>query len=282
MVESGLSYSIIDGNLTTDRQGVHAVMIHYIEKAAIEAGEILLSEASRGIEISHKEHHELVTNADLLSEKFLKERLSELLPEAGFLGEESWTGGMPLAPFWVVDPLDGTNNYAHGYPVFCVSIALWTEDGVHEGCIYDPSREELFSAVKDRGAQLNHQPIYSTEQADIEKCILATGFPYHRQIGDLGVDLSILEYFLRRVQGIRRGGSAALDLAYVASGRLDGFWEEHLKPWDMAAGALIVREAGGSVSAFTGGKWDINSEGIIASGKPIHREMLRGINKGKG
>ncbi len=252
-------------------------MIVEIERAAREAGAILLEAALTCIRVSRKENHELVTTADLMSEEYLKKRLAEIEPSAGFLGEESWDGDYPDPPFWVVDPLDGTNNYAHGYPVFAVSIALWNGSSIEAGCIYDPSRNETFSATAGKGAKLNGSVISTTDIDSLSDCILATGFPYHRKSDNLGVNLEILKYFLGRVQGIRRGGSAALDLAYVAAGRLDGFWEEHLKPWDMAAGALIVREAGGEVSSFSGGQWDIFSKGIAASGKSIHPEIQSGI-----
>ncbi|MCK4506047.1 MAG: inositol monophosphatase [Candidatus Aegiribacteria sp.] len=254
-------------------------MINEIERAAREAGAILLEAASTGIRVSRKENYELVTTADLMSEEFLKKRLAEIEPSAGFLGEESWNGEYPDPPFWVVDPLDGTNNYAHGYPVFAVSIAFWNGSSIEAGCIYDPSRNESFSAVIGQGAKLNDSAISTTDTDRLSGCILATGFPYHRKSDDLGVNLEILKYFLGRVQGIRRGGSAALDLAYVAAGRLDGFWEEHLKPWDIAAGALIVREAGGEISSFSGEEWNIFSKGIVASGKSIHPEIRNGINQ---
>ena len=252
-------------------------MIAEIERAAREAGVILLDAALTGIRVSKKNNHELVTTADLMSEEFLKKRLAEIEPSAGFLGEESWNGDYPDPPFWVVDPLDGTNNYAHGYPVFAVSIAFWNGSSVEAGCIYDPSRNETFSAVRGKGAKLNDSVISTTDTDMLSGCILATGFPYHRKSDHLGMNLEILKYFLGRVQGIRRSGSAALDLAYVAAGRLDGFWEEHLKPWDMAAGALIVREAGGEISSFSGDEWDIFSTGMVASGKSIHPKIQSGI-----
>ena len=252
-------------------------MIVEIEKAAREAGDILLKTALTGIQVSFKANHELVTTADLASEDFLKKRLAEIVPSAGFLGEECWKGEYPAPPFWVVDPLDGTNNFAHGYPVFAVSIAFWNGSSIEAGCIYDPTRNEAFSAASGKGAKLNGSAISTTDTDNLGDCILATGFPYHRKVSNLGVNLEILKYFLGRIQGIRRSGSAALDLAYVAAGRLDGFWEEHLKPWDMAAGALIVREAGGEISSFDGEEWDISSTGMVASGKSIYPKIQVGI-----
>jgi myo-inositol-1(or 4)-monophosphatase len=254
-------------------------MINDIIQAAHEAGSILLATADSGMEITRKSNHELVTTADLLSEKYLKKRLLEIEPEAGFLGEESWDGDFPEPPFWIVDPLDGTNNYAHGYPVWTVSIAYWSGIEIEYGCVYDPGRNETFSASKGSGAWLNGRQVFSSGTEKISDCIFATGFPYHRKEDDLGLDLGVLKYFLGRVQGIRRGGSAALDLAYVACGRLDGFWEEHLKPWDMAAGYLLVKESGGEVSAYEGGKWTPAAGGVTASGKQIHSEMLKGIGQ---
>lgn len=256
-------------------------MIDDIIQAAREAGSILLSIAEGGMKVSRKNNHELVTNADLLSEEFLKKRLLNIKPDAGFLGEESWEGVLPEPPFWIVDPLDGTNNYAHGYPVWAVSIAYWNGSSIEYGCVHDPNRNETFSASRGSGSRMNGHRILSSGMKKMSDCIFATGFPYNRKIGDPGLDLDVLEYFLGRAQGLRRGGSAALDLAYVACGRLDGFWEEQLKPWDMAAGALLVTEAGGEVSAYEGGEWSPASRGVVASGKLIHRRMLQGTGKRK-
>ncbi len=253
-------------------------MLDEIADIAGEAGEILLKVCARGMEISRKNDHELVTTADLRSEEFLRERLADIVPGAGFLGEEtSDPGDLPDPPFWVVDPLDGTNNYAHGYPMFSVSIALWDGERVVFGCVHDPVRGESFTAEAGEGAWLNGSPIHCTSKEDLDECLIATGFPYHRKEGDLGLDLSTLEFFLERVQGVRRCGSAALDLSYVACGRLDGFFEEHLKPWDMAAGHLLVTEAGGITSCYRGGEWTLKSGGILASGRNIHSRMRDGI-----
>lgn len=254
-------------------------MIDDIIRAAHEAGSILLDAAGRDMEITKKNNHELVTKADLLSEKHLKNRLQEIKPEAGFLGEESWDGDFPEPPFWIVDPLDGTNNYAHSHPVWAVSIAYWNGNEIEHGCVFDPGRKETFSASKGSGTRLNGHQVFSTVTEKMSDCLFATGFPYHRKENNLGLDLEVLKYFLGRVQGIRRGGSAALDLSYVACGRLDGFWEEHLKPWDMAAGYLLVTESGGEVSAYEGGKWSPASCGAVASGRPIHNKMLLGIGQ---
>ncbi len=255
-------------------------MIDSIAAAAEEAGSILLRMASGELSVGSKEGRELVTEADLASQRFLRERLSRVVPEAGFVGEEGWDGGFPEPPFWVVDPLDGTNNYVSGYPVWCVSIALCDGDGVLAACVSDPGRGETFTAMRGRGASLDGGRIGTSAAARPEECLVATGFPYHRREGQLGVDLSVLARFLERVRGVRRGGSAALDLAYVACGRLDGYWEEHLKPWDMAAGVLLVREAGGRVSDWAEGGWSLGSGGMIASAPAVHEDMV-GLVRGR-
>jgi len=255
-------------------------MIDDITRAAMEAGELLLRVAREGFSVSMKDGHELVTAADLLSEQLLRKRLRRIDPGAFFVGEEGWGGELPDGSMWIVDPLDGTNNFVHGYPVFSVSIAFWDGSRISEACVYDPSRGECFSASAGAGAYLNGKRISVTEVDELSGSLLATGFPYHRRKGDLGLDLGILEYFLERAQGLRRGGSAALDLSYVACGRLDGFWEEHLKPWDMAAGALLVKEAGGVVSDIRGGSWSPSSKGLAVSGPAIHDSLMIGINGG--
>jgi myo-inositol-1(or 4)-monophosphatase len=250
--------------------------------AAVHAGTILMEESRGGMEVRRKSSHELVTNADIRSEMFLRERLGAAEPGAGFLGEETSGKDFPEPPFWIVDPLDGTNNYAHGFPMFSVSLAYWDGSRVLCGCVHDPLREETFTAEYGRGAFLNGRPVSCTLTDDLSDCLVATGFPYHRRDGDLGVDLRPLEYFLGRVQGVRRGGSASLDMAYVACGRLDGFFEQSLKPWDMAAGYVLVTEAGGSVTAYEGGEWSPCSCGVVASGKGIHRQMRIGVEKRDG
>ena len=253
-------------------------LVDGISKAVRDAGEVLMEHLRQGISVFRKNDHELVTSADLASQKLLRERLCGLRPDAAFLGEEDWDGFIPDPPLWVVDPLDGTNNYAHGFPVFCVSVALCDENGLLAAAIYDPTRGELFTAARDGGALLNGSPVAASDVAELDRALVCTGFPYHRSQVDPGLELAPLVYFLGRAQGIRRAGSAALDLAYVACGRADGFYEQHLKPWDMAAGALLVVEAGGRVGAFEGGDWVLGSTGIVASGPNLFDLMRAGAS----
>lgn len=249
-------------------------MINQVIAVARQAGDILKDANTHELGISFKSKFELVTSADIASERYLKSALAEIYPKAGFVGEESWNGILPEPPYWIVDPLDGTNNYAHGYPVYCVSIAFFDGLDVVLACIYDPSRNEVFSAEKGKGAYLSNHKIGVSDTKDLSDCIFATGFPYNRRENGSEFDLSTLKYFLKRVQGIRRSGSAALDLSYVACGRLDGYWEETLQPWDMAAGVLLVREAGGRISAFDGTEWSPRSTGIRASNGQLNEESL--------
>lgn len=247
--------------------------------AAQAAGRALL-EGIGDTRRRYKLNRELVTQSDLVSERLLRESLGTIFPGIPFVGEESFDGEFPDQDcFWLVDPLDGTNNFAHGYPVFSVSVALVEDGSVSLGCVHDPVRDETFLATRGSGAALNGERITVSGVTSISDALIATGFPYHRRKDSLGFALEPLEYFLRRAQGIRRGGSAALDLAYVACGRLDGFYEEHLKPWDMAAGALLVGEAGGQLSAFRlGGGWSVTSGGIVASTPGIFEDMLNGTS----
>jgi myo-inositol-1(or 4)-monophosphatase len=259
--------------------GVDESTVTSVVAAAQAAGRALL-EGIGDTRRRYKMDREMVTQSDLMSERLLRESLDTIFPGLPFIGEESFDGQLPDENcFWLVDPLDGTNNFAHGYPVFSVSIALVEDGSVSLGCVHDPLRDETFFAIQGGGASLNGERISVSATTSISDALIATGFPYHRREEKLGFSLEPLEYFLRRAQGIRRGGSAALDLSYVACGRLDGFYEEHLKPWDMAAGALLVKEAGGLLSAFRmGGGWSITSGGIVASAPGIFEEMLNGTS----
>ncbi|MCK5131668.1 MAG: inositol monophosphatase [Candidatus Sabulitectum sp.] len=247
--------------------------------SAREAGLILLKYREEGFTVSAKEGMEFVTEADLSSEEFLREALTQILPGSSFLGEESWDGTYPKTPYWVVDPLDGTNNYATGIPFFCISIALVDEDGVCLGCIHDPVHSETFMALRGGGAYLNARPVKVSSADKLRDVVVATGFPYTRTPENLTFDLGVLTEFLGLVRGVRRCGSAALDLAYTAAGRYGGFWEENLKPWDMAAGVLLVKEAGGEVTGFREQSWTLQSRGVQCSAPGMWDQFCEVIKK---
>jgi myo-inositol-1(or 4)-monophosphatase len=240
---------------------------------ARQAGSLLKKKLNQKHEIQYKGEINLVTEADKMSEDLIITAISRSLPDHGILSEESpaVTGTGKLR--WIIDPLDGTTNYAHGYPIFCVSIALENDGVIVLGVVYDPMREEMFVAVSGEGAYLNKNKLAVSSLNDISRSLLATGFPYDiRESKENNLD-----YFNNmaiNVQAIRRAGSAALDLAYLAAGRFDGFWELKLKPWDTAAGCLLVTEAGGVISDITGGKWQLQSQSLLASNGLIHEQMI--------
>jgi len=250
-----------------------------VVESAQQAGSILLKYKEKGFSVASKDGMEFVTEADFKSEEFLEKTLTVLLPGSSFLGEESWRGNWPETPFWVVDPLDGTNNYAAGIPFFCVSIALVDEDGVSLGCVHDPVHSETFLAMRGGGAFLNGETIKISPACILRDAIFATGFPYSRTPENLNFDMDALTGMLGEARGIRRCGSAALDLAYTAAGRYGGFWEENLKPWDMAAGVLLVREAGGVVSGFREKHWTLKSAGVQCSAPGIWNQFRRIVEK---
>lgn len=248
--------------------------------AAKAAGELLIRYSLKGFTIGEKAGMEFVTDADIAAEDLLRTRLTGLLPGSSFLGEESWNGSFPDPPVWIVDPLDGTNNYAVGIPFYCVSVALMDSEGIALGCIHDPVRHETFTAFRGNGTFLNGEPVAVSKARNLSEVILATGFPYSRTREDLTFDISVLEDFLGRVRGLRRCGSAALDLAYTAAGRYGGFWEQTLNPWDMAAGVLMVREAGGIATGFREDAWTAKSPGVQCAAPGIWEEFRGIIEKG--
>lgn len=243
-------------------------------QAASAAGEIIRDNWQRPKSIDFKGAIDLVTTVDRESERKIVELLRSRFPSHSILAEEETNLELGKSSYrWIVDPLDGTTNFAHGYPQFCVSIALQQQDKVILALVYDPIRGESFRAVKGQGATLNDEPIATSSTNELDKALLATGFPYdHRENADFY--LSYFKAFMTKSQGIRRGGSSALDLSYVACGRLDGFWEMKLKPWDTAAGALIVTEAGGKLSDFTGKPFSIWGSETLAANSAIHDEMV--------
>ena len=246
--------------------------------AALQAGRMLRENIHGLREITYKSDINLVTEMDMRSERMIVEMLRVAFPDHGVIAEEETKLSNASGYTWIIDPLDGTTNYAHGYPCFAVSIALKHEDDVILGVVYDPMRDELFAAQKGRGAYLNGQPIKVSEADTLIKSLLATGFPYDRKVSDKN-NLYYFYNLLMASQEIRRDGSAALNLCYVANGRLDGFWELKLKPWDVAAGSLIVNEAGGVVSDLSGKRFDMHTEEILVSNGRIHRQMIEVLQK---
>lgn len=224
-----------------------------------------------------KGKNDLVSYVDKQSEHMMVAGLKEILPEAGFLTEEGTieTDSNPLR--WIIDPLDGTTNFVHGLPVFSTSIALMQDENILIGVVYEVNKDECFSAYKDGGAYLNGKQIAVSKINSLSESLVATGFPYNNFEG-MEKYLNILKYLMQNAHGVRRLGSAAVDLAYVAIGRFEGFFEYNLNSWDIAAGALIVKEAGGTVSTFSGGKDYIFGKEIIASNE-IHAEMKQVIEK---
>lgn len=248
-------------------------------QTARDAGAILADRLGRALQVSNKGDIDLVTEGDLASEELIIERIKSHYPRHAILAEESGaTDGAELASGesdwkWIIDPLDGTTNYAHGYPCFCVSIALEHAGAIEVAVIYDPMRDEMFAAERGRGATLNERRIQVSTVDDLNNAMLCTGFPYDvRERPNFARDFA---NFTMEAQAVRRDGSAAIDLAYIACGRFDGFWEDGLKPWDVAAGVLLIQEAGGRVTDFTDGVLDIYSPKVLASNGLVHDAMMR-------
>ncbi|MCE2391576.1 MAG: inositol monophosphatase [Proteobacteria bacterium] len=220
---------------------------------------------------------DLVTDVDRACDELIRKRILARFPEDGLLTEEQTEHPGRSDWRWVVDPLDGTTNYAHGFPHFAVSIAAEFEGETRVGVIFDPLRDELFSAELGGGAARNGRPIRVSDTGELQRCLLGTGFAYdvHSSEDD---NLAHFRRFMKRVQAVRRAGSAALDLAYVACGRYDGFWELNLHPWDVAAGLLLVREAGGRTSDFDGGPVPSSGRRVLASNGRVHAAMLEVIS----
>ena len=244
-----------------------------LEAIAREAGRLLMGSLARHVTIEYKGEVDLVTEADRASEKLIVERLRARWPEHGIVAEEGTRSEMDAEYRWYVDPLDGTTNFAHGYPVFCVSIALVRQDGqLAVGVLYDPTRDEMFAAERGLGAKLNGQPIHVSQTEALAESILGTGFPSFKR--HKNPNIHFYHQITLRSHGVRRAGSAALDLANVACGRYDGFWEFNLNPWDTAAGVLLVQEAGGTVTRFDGSAFRLDSREVLASNGLIHQELV--------
>jgi myo-inositol-1(or 4)-monophosphatase len=245
-------------------------------RAARAAGRIHLKRLSR-ISVAQKSNAiDLVTEADRESEAAVIEVLQRAFPTHAILAEESGANAHASEHRWIIDPLDGTTNFAHGFPQFCVSIAYERRGKLQAAIILDPFKKEVFAARRGKGARLNGRPIRVSRIESLDTALLATGFPYDRR-ERRRFYLSFWEAFMVRTHGVRRTGSAALDLAWVACGRVDAFWEFGLKQWDVAAGALIVEEAGGRVSNMDGSALDLSGARIIASNDRLHQQMIETI-----
>jgi len=240
---------------------------------ARQAGKLLAAMAIRGVTVDYKGTIDLVTEADRASEQLVVKALRKAFPNDDIMTEESESERTTSARRWIIDPLDGTTNYAHTFPFWCVSIAFEDKGQVQAGAVCNPNLKELFTARRGHGAFLNGSRIKVSRQAELSKSLLATGFPYDVHTSDRD-NLDHFRRFIKRAQAVRRPGSAALDLAYVACGRLDGFWEIKLKPWDMAAASLMITEAGGTVTRFDGSPFDLYVQECLASNGHIHRAMI--------
>ncbi len=247
------------------------------EAAVREAGLYLRSNLGRVVEATYKGAVDLVTPFDVGAQEILVGRLTSAFPSHGFLAEEGLERSGTSDCRWIIDPLDGTTNFAHAFPVFCVSAALECAGRLVLGFVYDPMRDEMFRAEAGTGAFLNGAAIRVSGVSDLGRSLLATGFPYDVRLSAEN-NLDHWARLIVRAQAIRRCGSAALDLSYVACGRFDGFWELKLKPWDVAAGALLVTEAGGRITDFAERAFALGAPGIVATNGLIHRAVVEVLN----
>jgi myo-inositol-1(or 4)-monophosphatase len=264
-------------------------------QAALAAGVVMRQNYQKPHQITLKGAIDPVTETDFQCQEIIMSTIRQAFPDHGFLAEEgvgeedagqppeaalaphpaglAWDADAPPECRWIIDPLDGTVNFAHGFPAFCVSIALEADGLLEYGVIYDPLRDELFEGIRGGGAFLNAQSIRVSRTEKMERALIATGFPYDIR-ERVPETIARLGRMLAQTQGVRRGGAAALDMGYVACGRLDGFYEENLKPWDTAAGLVIIAEAGGKITTFDGGPYDIYAPNILASNGGLHQELL--------
>ncbi len=243
-------------------------------ESVVRAGDTMLEKFGTNVHVNMKGAIDLVTEVDVAIEREFRARIAERFPEHAVLGEEM--GGSatpPSGPCWVFDPIDGTTNFAHGLPIFCSSLALEIDGVAQVAAVYDPTRRELFTAERGGGAFLNGRPMRVSSASTLIESVLATGFPYnvHARVADI---VGLFGEFVGRARAVRRLGSAAIDLCYVAAGRLDGFWERDLNAWDIAGGALLVSEAGGTVSSFRGEPFASRGGEVVATNGLIHQPML--------
>lgn len=264
-----------------NEEPIGVCLLNFAIDVAREAGGLLIQRLGTA-KVTNKSDIDLVTEADIAAENLIIERIRSYHPQHGILAEESGeavlVGGKRSDWKWIIDPLDGTTNYAHSYPCFCVSIALEHAGELQIGVVYDPVRDEMFAAERGSGATLNDRKIRVSSVEELNSAMLCTGFPYNvRERPDFARDFA---NFTMLAQAVRRDGSAALDLAYVACGRFDGFWEDGLSPWDIAAGALLIEEARGKVTNFDNEPLSIYTKKVLASNGLVHDAMLRVLRHG--
>lgn len=242
-------------------------------QGALEAGKIILGHYAKSYSIEYKGEFDIVTAADKASQKKIVSIIEKSFPMHNILAEEGLKKQTDSEFTWVIDPLDGTTNFAHKYPMFCISIALKKQEEIILGVVYNPLNKEIFYSESNRGAFLNNKKISVSGTREIKKCIIATGFPYNKKENPEN-NLRDFEKIAVSVQGLRRGGAAALDLCYVACGRLDAYWELSVRQWDVAAGILIVKEAGGRVTDFNGNELKTDYSRIVATNNKVHAQLL--------
>jgi myo-inositol-1(or 4)-monophosphatase len=261
-------YSTLDGLM-------HG-MVNIAIRAARRAGEIMIRQLNRleTLEVAEKGHNDFVTRVDQLAEAAIIEVIRDHYPDHSILAEESGASG-DHAVQWIIDPLDGTTNYMHGFPVFSVSIGVMEDGELQHGVVYDPMRQEIFSATRGQGAQLDGRRIRVSKQTTLRGALIATGFPYRMTEAHMDAYLKMLRQVMIETAGVRRPGSAALDLCYLAAGRVDGFWELGLSKWDIAAGALIIREAGGRISDFRGTDNFLESGNVVGGTPKVYAALSK-------
>jgi myo-inositol-1(or 4)-monophosphatase len=256
----------------------HDQLMREAGSIARSAGELILTLSSRERQISYKSARDMVTEVDQASENYIISEIRRLYPQHAILAEEGGKSVANDSPYtWIIDPLDGTTNFVHAFPVFAVSIGIEFENELYAAAVYDPNRDELFTAGKSRGAFVNGEPIEVSNTKDLGKSLLATGFSYFND-DYFKLNMELWASIYGKTQGLRRAGAAAIDLAWLACGRLDGLWEFSLKPWDIAAGALLVTEAGGQVSGPQGEALDLTAGHIIAANPHIHPHIIKEIS----
>jgi myo-inositol-1(or 4)-monophosphatase len=257
-------------------------MLNVAIRAARAAGAIINRAALdiEAVRVSQKQVNDFVTEVDHASEAAIIDTLLATYPSHGILAEESGQahGSATADHIWIIDPLDGTTNFIHGFPVYCVSIALLVKDRIEQAVVYDPTRNDLFTATRGRGAFMNDRRIRVSKRTQLPQCLIATGFPY-RQGDDFPTYLKMMGDVMQRTAGLRRPGAAALDLAYVAAGFSDGFFEAGLKAWDIAAGSLLVTEAGGLIGNFTGEAGDLNQAECLAANPRVYAQLAQLLGK---